>query len=163
MSKGPRLRPNRRYPLYEQDFMEVGKRAADMFCRDNAVGKRGYTPNRKRRFLSLLARLEEANPSLERAKRFSRLTEKQRKRRIRFIRIRDGGKLCWYCEKPFGPTRLRTVDHILPLSKGGSNKVKNLRLACYQCNKARGNSVHFTSKGVFKNGYVVWEKQATND
>lgn len=33
-----------------------------------------------------------------------------------------------------------TIDHVVPKSWGGSNKIKNLVLACFKCNKHRGAS-----------------------
>jgi 5-methylcytosine-specific restriction endonuclease McrA len=35
--------------------------------------------------------------------------------------------------------RRATIDHILPLSKGGTDAPTNLRAACLQCNNERGN------------------------
>ncbi len=45
-------------------------------------------------------------------------------------------RTCQYCgatDKPF------EVDHIHPRSKGGSDRVSNLTLACNDCNQAKGN------------------------
>ena len=45
-------------------------------------------------------------------------------------------RTCQYCgatDKPF------EVDHIHPRSKGGSNRVSNLTLACHDCNQAKSN------------------------
>ncbi len=45
-------------------------------------------------------------------------------------------RTCQYCgatEKPF------EVDHIHPKSKGGTDRVSNLTLACHDCNQAKGN------------------------
>ena len=43
---------------------------------------------------------------------------------------------CAYC----GATNTRLeVEHIYPLSKGGSNRVSNLTLACKPCNQAKGH------------------------
>lgn len=45
-------------------------------------------------------------------------------------------RTCQYCgatDKPF------EVDHIHPKSKGGSNRVSNLTLACHDCNQVKGN------------------------
>lgn len=35
--------------------------------------------------------------------------------------------------------RFPTLDHIVPLSKGGSNARENLRVICNVCNSSRGN------------------------
>jgi 5-methylcytosine-specific restriction endonuclease McrA len=42
---------------------------------------------------------------------------------------------CAYCGK-----RIKTyhVDHILPLSKGGTNEPRNLQLTCGKCNLTKG-------------------------
>lgn len=33
-----------------------------------------------------------------------------------------------------------TVDHIIDLSKGGTNELSNLRVICFQCNNEKSNS-----------------------
>lgn len=50
---------------------------------------------------------------------------------------------CFYCQQEliednFQPLS-KTVDHFIPLSKGGSGKVDNLRVCCGKCNVAKGN------------------------
>jgi len=43
---------------------------------------------------------------------------------------------CTYCEKENIPLQ---VEHIIPKSKGGSNRVSNLCLACEKCNQKKAN------------------------
>jgi hypothetical protein len=50
--------------------------------------------------------------------------------------------LCEYCHAseqwqyvPF------TVDHVIPLSKGGSNSIDNLALACFHCNRQKSDKI----------------------
>lgn len=58
---------------------------------------------------------------------------------------RAGGK-CEYCgvrvthakrDRP-KPTSA-TMDHVMPLSKGGHTRKNNMVLCCYACNQAKGN------------------------
>lgn len=35
--------------------------------------------------------------------------------------------------------RKMTIDHIMPLSRGGTNDIKNLQLACKRCNSMKSN------------------------
>lgn len=50
------------------------------------------------------------------------------------VRIRDG-RICHYCGK-----KGNTLDHVVPQSKGGPNKVDNLVMACSKCNGDKGDS-----------------------
>jgi 5-methylcytosine-specific restriction endonuclease McrA len=49
--------------------------------------------------------------------------------------------LCYYCGKPFYHNTLKAVYHIehkLPLSRGGSNDISNIAVACPRCNFDKG-------------------------
>jgi len=37
--------------------------------------------------------------------------------------------------------RYATIDHIVPLSKGGRDTLDNLALACVACNRAKGDKI----------------------
>ena len=50
------------------------------------------------------------------------------------ILIRDG-YCCQYC----GSEDATTVDHVLPISKGGTDDPDNLVAACTRCNYSKGN------------------------
>lgn len=65
-------------------------------------------------------------------------------RKLRKIIDRDGAR-CWLCGNPidisFGPHHAMAPsrDHVVPISRGGSNAPENIRLAHRRCNNARGN------------------------
>ncbi len=44
--------------------------------------------------------------------------------------------MCSYCKQKEVPLE---IDHIVPKSRGGSNRVSNLTLACRPCNQSKGN------------------------
>lgn len=56
----------------------------------------------------------------------------------------DCGRICAYCGREvvigrFGGRRLATIDHKIPLSRGGSWKRYNLTCACRRCNELKGS------------------------
>lgn len=58
--------------------------------------------------------------------------------------------LCEYCGK--GPPEVSLdIDHILPVSKGGSNTPANLRFLCQHHNRSRGNRFRWAD---------VWRRSA---
>lgn len=48
-----------------------------------------------------------------------------------------------------------TVDHIIPLSRGGTNELKNLRLVHSSCNQIKGNFLDQELSWLAK-GYFTW-------
>jgi hypothetical protein len=60
-----------------------------------------------------------------------------------FVRQRAAG-LCEYCHTQECWQYVRfTVDHVVPLSKGGTDDQTNLALACFHCNRRKSN--HMTA------------------
>ena len=49
---------------------------------------------------------------------------------------RDGGK-CSRC----GSRERLEYDHIVPISKGGSNTARNIELLCEKCNRSKSNNI----------------------
>lgn len=58
-------------------------------------------------------------------------------KRIKSAKDRILNKNCGICFKPIMDKS--TIDHIIPKSKGGTNKLSNLQLAHLECNRKKGN------------------------
>ena len=55
---------------------------------------------------------------------------------VRHYLLEKWGRKCAYCGVENVPFEL---EHINPRSRGGSNRVSNLAIACHKCNQAKGN------------------------
>ncbi|MGB9887086.1 MAG: RNA-guided endonuclease IscB [Moorellales bacterium] len=55
---------------------------------------------------------------------------------VREYLLEKWGRRCVYCGKQGIPLE---IDHIIPRSRGGTDRVSNLTLACRECNQAKGN------------------------
>ncbi|MFC1533981.1 HNH endonuclease [Thermodesulfobacteriota bacterium] len=65
--------------------------------------------------------------------------EKEKARRLRnsawwMRKTRKG--ICYYCDREVGKTNL-TMDHVVPLSRGGKSKKGNIVPACKECNNKK--------------------------
>lgn len=49
-----------------------------------------------------------------------------------------GKGVCYLCEKKFSRAEL-TMDHLIPLSRGGRSTKKNIVVACKRCNSLKKN------------------------
>jgi len=61
------------------------------------------------------------------------LHSSERRRLRKKVYRRDGFK-CVYCNE----REFLTLDHRLPVSKGGTNEFDNLETVCERCNEAKG-------------------------
>jgi 5-methylcytosine-specific restriction endonuclease McrA len=80
--------------------------------------------------------------------------------RVRVRLARDAGWLCWYCGEEVwvgfnAHWSLATIDHRLPLSRGGTWKRRNLVCACKRCNMDKGDltEVEYVE---FRRGMGLW-------
>jgi 5-methylcytosine-specific restriction enzyme A len=65
--------------------------------------------------------------------------ERQKARDLRqtaWWKNKIGQGLCHYCGKRFRPAQL-TMDHIVPLARGGTSTKGNIVAACHACNKKK--------------------------
>jgi len=83
--------------------------------------------------------------------------EKQKARKIRnsqWWKNRRAQNICFYCEKYF-PAKQLTMDHVLPLAKGGLSIKSNLVPCCKSCNTIKKNMlptewIEFLNKSKFQ-------------
>lgn len=67
----------------------------------------------------------------------AKLGASNRARKFRALIVRDGD-VCHYCGSDLDD-ETRSLDHVVPRSKGGPNALVNLVLACKRCNSERGD------------------------
>ena len=70
---------------------------------------------------------------------------------VREYLLEKWGRRCAYCGRSDVPLE---IDHIVPRSRGGTDRVSNLTLACRECNQKKGN------KTAAEFGYPHVEEQA---
>ena len=71
--------------------------------------------------------------ALEEFRRMKR-TREERLEIIGKLAKRDGGMFCAYCGKALDDTTV-TIEHVLPISKGGADTMENMVIACRECNQ----------------------------
>lgn len=82
----------------------------------------------------------------------------KKKTQVRFskynVYLRDQ-YTCLYCDEQLITSQL-TLDHVLPLSRGGKTNFKNIVTACHSCNGKKGNSLDMKPRyAPYQPGY--WE------
>lgn len=60
---------------------------------------------------------------------------------------RRDGYVCAYCEAVEGPFE---IDHIVPVTRGGSNDPSNLCVACKPCNSSKGDRLLSEWRGRYR-------------
>lgn len=66
------------------------------------------------------------------------IKRKSLSKKIRFEVFKRDSFTCQYCGKS-APNIVLEIDHIEPVSKGGSNNLLNLITSCYECNRGKSN------------------------
>lgn len=60
---------------------------------------------------------------------------------IRYNMVRFGEVTCIYCLKRLNDQNW-TLEHLLPLSRGGAHTIMNLDIACKTCNHEKGSQTY---------------------
>ena len=63
--------------------------------------------------------------------------------------------LCYYCQSPLNRNRY-TIDHVIPLSRGGFHDVRNIVCACKRCNEIKGAMSEEDAFKVIKSDGGLW-------
>jgi hypothetical protein len=61
----------------------------------------------------------------------------------KFMKKKYGEVPCYVCSRHV-KEKNATLEHIIPLSKGGTDEMDNLSISHFQCNQARGNNEDFS-------------------
>jgi 5-methylcytosine-specific restriction endonuclease McrA len=64
------------------------------------------------------------------------------KKAMRRTALRDCGQRCVYCATRLDQ-RTATLDHVVPLARGGAHDPGNLVTACGPCNRLKGDMLPF--------------------
>jgi 5-methylcytosine-specific restriction endonuclease McrA len=71
-------------------------------------------------------------------------SESRKRRDLMRHLLRKHAGLCAICREPvslrLGDRNYATVDHVIPVSKGGRDAPDNWQLACMPCNQAKADS-----------------------
>ena len=63
-------------------------------------------------------------------------------RKSRWWQNKLASGICYYCERKFPPKEL-TMDHLVPLARGGTSVKSNLVVCCKECNTRKKTSLPF--------------------
>lgn len=70
--------------------------------------------------------------------RVNRTVQDKRKLLEKLVK-RDGERACAYCGKPLGWDNA-TIEHVIPVSRGGPDRIDNMVIACRVCNAYMGDA-----------------------
>lgn len=78
--------------------------------------------------------------------------------RLRFAVLNRDHFTCRYCGAKPGKAELH-VDHVKPVSKGGSNRLENLVTACQTCNLGKHTAEILPTLDAINSEYVEWLRE----
>lgn len=71
---------------------------------------------------------------------------------------REANGYCSICGEHIDYFSESTIDHVIPKSKGGSNKMSNLKIAHAYCNRKKGNKLELYEVTI-KINKIIKDKQ----
>ncbi len=80
-----------------------------------------------------------------RVNNFRRSQNRQERAKLQFIKrqlINSKGAICGICGEPIKNMKDCTVDHIIPIAKGGQTTIENCQLAHFDCNQQKGSKIY---------------------
>lgn len=98
--------------------------------------------------MRLIMSVQPNKDRIRKRKRQQRINAQLRKRLFGNIFIAP----CYYCQEVFFVDEL-TIEHIQPLSLGGTNDKENIALACAPCNQQRGRESWFLKRKMMRLQY----------
>lgn len=117
----------KRKAQYYQDHQERMKEISRLWSEENPEKMREYQCHYRKRNKEKM-RIDANNRRAREMKAAGYVSLEQLNARIKYY-----GGLCYICGGPYGE-----IDHVIPLSKGGSNWPANLRPICKSCNTSKG-------------------------
>lgn len=85
-------------------------------------------------------RIHRRNKSKKRRKKYRLRQYNKHRQKILSELIVEYGQKCFYCAKDLLIEEI-TLDHVIPMSRGGSHKKENLRISCKECNLKKDNKI----------------------
>jgi len=64
----------------------------------------------------------------------------QELRKSQWWKQQIGNGLCYHCEQKFSK-ELLTMDHLVPIARGGKSTKQNCVVSCKECNTKKGNKL----------------------
>ena len=119
----------RRKNYYQREKDRIKKKVMDRY-KENSGPKKEYAKQYRKRYLGKIRALAKVRKHRRRA-RLAAVHSTCRPNDVTRIRKMQNGK-CAYCRKKLG--NAYHIDHITPISKGGTNDAKNIQITCPSCN-----------------------------